>query len=513
MSHTPAGRHNTQILAISALAAILIVYLYWSAIPRLLLFWERPDYSHGYIIPFLLAGIFWNEKKRLAAAADNTHKFTYIFLLATAGLFLLGSLGGILSLVFMSMWTLLLAILGLFYGDKGLKVLWPLAVTAFFAVPWPAFLFRSASFQLRLISSYLAELMLRVLSIPVFREGNIIDLGRIQLEVVDACSGLRYLLPSVLLAVLAGWLFLRRPLARVILVAMSIPVAVFSNAFRIMITGILCRWFGPEMAEGFFHDFSGWLVYVVSLLVLLALLYVLRRFENRKPEKIPAPLPEKTFRFSEFIPTKRSLLITVTVLGLLSLVNIWASRPAPALERLNMAAFPQQIGDWRAFPITLDKAVIESLGTDQYFNATYLNDKTGDSLYFLITYYPEQDSGAAAHAPASCLLGGGWSIIKKGELRPEENPHNMPLGQMLLKKETAYIVSNFWFQQRGRVISNEFLNKIYLFLDAFKTRRTDGGLVRIELPLRPGMAPEQGQAVVDEFIELIRPEITKYIPG
>lgn len=507
------NKNSIQILVLASIAILLLVYLYSSTIPKLISFWDRPDYSHAYIIPPLLVWIFWNERKHLAAASNDSFKFAYLFLALTVAFFLMGSLGGILALVFLSIWTILLSLLGFAYGDKGLKVLWPLAITAFFAVPWPAFIFNTASFKLRLLSSYLSELMLRVISIPVFREGNVIDLGSIQLEVVDACSGLRYLLPSLLMAVLAGWLFLKRPLMRFILVLMSIPVAVFSNAFRIMITGILCRWFGPEMAEGFFHDFSGWLVYVISLVVLLGILYLLRALENRKPEKLPPQLPEAEFSLKNNVLTKRNLAAVAVVLALLSIINVWAGRPAPSLDKLDMATFPQRLGNWQAHPIILDEGTIKSLGTNQYFNATYVNEQTGDSLYFLITYYPEQDSSAAAHAPVSCMLGGGWSIIKKGEVPPNENPHNIPLGQMLLKKQNSYIVSNFWFQQRGRSISNEFMNKIYLFIDALKTRRTDGGLVRIELIMRPGMSPEQGQAVVDEFIEFIKPEITKYIPS
>ena len=513
MNNTAEKRDNNLILAMLAVFVVLVGYLYWQSIPKLLYFWERPDYSHAYMVPLLLVGIFWTERKKLAAAASRDYKFAYFFLISTIVLFMLGSFGGILALVFASMWALLMAVLGFFYGDKGLKVLWPLALTAIFAIPWPAFIFRTASFQLRLLSSYLSELMLRAISIPVYREGNIIDLGSIQLEVVDACSGLRYLLPSILLAVLAGWLFLKRPLMRTVLVIMSVPVAVFSNAFRIMITGILCRWFGPEMAEGFFHDFSGWVVYVISLVILLALLYILRRLENRKPEKIAPALPEKDFHLGENLPDKRSLGILLISVVLLIGANTWGSRPGPVLEYQNLAEFPREFGDWRGSPIELDDLTIESLGTTDVFNAMFVNDKTGDNLYFLISYYPEQDSSAAAHAPASCLLGGGWSIMKKGELPPESNAHDMPLAQMILKKQNAYIVSNFWFQQRGRIISNEFLNKIYLFIDAFKTRRTDGGLVRIELMMRPGMTVEQGQAVVDEFIKLIRPEITRYIPS
>lgn len=513
MNNDTNRQNNSQVFILLAASLALVVYLYWAAIPRLLLFWERPDYSHAYMVPLIMGVVFWLERKKLAAVANSEYRLAYLFLAATCGLFILGSFGGILALVFLSIWTLVVALLGFFYGDKGLKALWCLVLTGLFAVPWPAFIFSTASFQLRLLSSYLAELMLRVLTIPVYREGNIIDLGSIQLEVVDACSGLRYLLPSILISILAGWLFLKRPLMRTILALMSVPVAVFSNAFRIMITGVLCRWFGPEMAEGFFHDFSGWVVYVISLVILLGLLYILRAWEKKKPEKIPAPLPEKDFVPSEHLPQKRAMLILLVSLLALSVLNIWGSRPAPALEYQNLALFPRQLGDWHGNPISLNEATIDSLGTNDVYTATYINQKTGDSLYFLVSYYPEQDSSAAAHAPASCLMGGGWTIMKKGELAPAENPHNMPLAQMLLKKQNSYIVSNFWFQQRGRVISNEFLNKLYLFIDAFKTRRTDGGLVRIELLMRPGMTPEQGQAVVDEFIELIKPELPKYIPG
>ncbi len=506
-----SGKQFIFLLLGALLAAIVL--LYWRSIPKLLLFWDKPDYSHAYIIPPLLAWIFWTERKHLAATADNSYKFAWFFLACTTVLFALGSFSAILALVFLSIWALLLALLGLFYGDRGLKTLWPLAITAFFAVPWPAFIFNNASFKLRLLSSWLSELMLRAISIPVYREGNVIDLGSIQLEVVDACSGLRYLLPSLLMAVLAGWLFLKRPLMRVWLVFFAVPVAVFSNAFRIMITGVLCRWFGPAMAEGFFHDFSGWLVYVISLVVLLGLLYILRRLEQRKPDKIPAPLPEKDFRAMDKLPGKKNLLIVLAVLLALIAVNTWASHPAPTLERMDMAKFPLRLGDWQAKVIDLEADTIKGLGTDQVFNASYINLQTGDLLYFLITYYPEQDSSASAHAPASCMLGSGWSIMQKKEVAGSETPHDTPTGRILLKKQNIYIVSNFWFQQRGRLISNEFLNKLYLFMDAMRTRRTDGGLVRIELVLRPGMTPEEGQEIINGFIALIKPEVPKFIPN
>ena len=112
--------------------------------------------------------------------------------------------------------------------------------------PLPNFITKITSLKLRLISSVLSEKMLQLAGVPVFREGNIIDLGSIQLQVVDACSGLRYLWPSILMALLVGWFFMKKPWKRIVLLLFSIPVTILSNAFRIALTGILTKFIDPR---------------------------------------------------------------------------------------------------------------------------------------------------------------------------------------------------------------------------------------------------------------------------
>ncbi len=506
---TAAGKPAAAALPLAAAAFAAFVAAYYDIFPKLLEFWDRPDYSHAYIVPMIMAWIFWTDRRKLAATAGGGHGLGYLFLGLTAFFFLLGRLSAIMALVFFSIWTLVMAIICLTYGKNGFKTLWAFALAGLFAVPWPAFIFRTLSFQLRLISSALAELMLRMTFIPVFREGNVIDLGTIQLEVVDACSGLRYLLPSILMAVLAGWIFLRRPLLRAILIFAAVPVAVFSNAFRIMVTGILCRWFGPAMAEGFFHDFSGWLVYIISLLALLGILYALRRKD--RPAPAPKPDEEPVIPLGRIRPGTKGLAASLTVLLLLTACAVWARQTAPTPARESLAAFPLRLGDWQGRPIQLKPEEMAGLGATEAFSALYINEKTRDTLYFLITYYAAQDSAASAHAPASCLLGSGWSIMAKGE--SERGAEKQPVGRMLLKKEDQFILSNFWFEQRGRKISNEFRNKLMLFQDAVTTRRTDGGLVRIEYIMPRGVSEDAAQKVVDGFISGIRPEVKRFIPG
>ena len=284
----------------------LAVVAYRDVATELLRYWDRDDYSYAYFVPALMGWIFWTDRQKIWRAANNRQGLAYGLLIATVLLYIAGTFSAIVFFSFLSLYLCLLSLVFFVVGNGAFKTLWAFMLTGLFALPLPAFVFRTVSFELRLLSSWLAEILLTVLNITVYREGNLIDLGTIQLEVVDACSGLRYLLPSLLMAVLIGWMFLRRPLLRAILITAAVPIAVFSNAFRLMVTGVLCKYIGPEMAEGFFHDFSGWLVYMVALSCLFYCIYLLRRRDSPLPGKSgatvggKAPPPRPLWRKSVF---------------------------------------------------------------------------------------------------------------------------------------------------------------------------------------------------------------------
>ena len=168
-----------------------------------------------------------------------------------------------------------------FWGWQMLRtVLFPLAFLSFM-VPIPAIIFNQLTFPLQIFASKVAAWALPLLGVPVLREGNVINLPAMSLEVADACSGIRSLLSLASLAMMYGYLLEKSNLVRVLLAFASVPIAVAANGFRIVGTGLLVQYWDPDKAEGFFHEFQGWLVFVSSLLMLFLFHQLLKAFFRR----------------------------------------------------------------------------------------------------------------------------------------------------------------------------------------------------------------------------------------
>src|SRR5215475_8400040 len=195
---------------------------------------------------------------------------------------ILGVLGAEL---FLSRFSLLLLATGLvifFLGWEFFRaLLFPLAFLILM-IPIPTILFNQITFPLQILASKLAAWFLPLLGVPVLREGNIINLPAMPLEVADACSGIRSLMTLTTLAIMYGYLLETRVWLRVVLALASIPIAVAANGFRIFGTGLLVQYWDPDKAEGFFHEFSGWLIFVVSLLLLFGVHWCIKGFLARR---------------------------------------------------------------------------------------------------------------------------------------------------------------------------------------------------------------------------------------
>jgi exosortase len=169
-----------------------------------------------------------------------------------------------------------------FFGWTMLRaVLFPLAFLLLM-VPIPAIVFSQITFPLQILASKAAASTLPLLGVPVLREGNIINLPSMPLEVAQACSGIRSLLSLATLAIMYGYLLEPRISLRLVLALASVPIAVAANGFRIVGTGLIVQYWDPEKAEGFFHLFSGWLIFVVSLVMLFALHRLLNLFQSKR---------------------------------------------------------------------------------------------------------------------------------------------------------------------------------------------------------------------------------------
>lgn len=501
---------------------ILLVFLAWTIIYinhfyPLVGQWNDEDNSHSYLVVPVFLYLLWLRRKEIESATSTSFILGLVIIVFSMIIMIFGRLGSLETLVYISMWMSLAGIFLFFLGHHVFRFIVFPFIILIFAIPLPAFVNNLASLKLKLWSSSLAANILKGLSVPVYREGNIIDLGVAQLQVVDACSGLRYLFPTIFLALLAGRFFLKSNWSRIILVLISPFLTILSNSFRVAVTGVLVRYVDPRLGEGFFHDFSGWLVYMFMLLLLGVMTIVLKYTENRyyyqtkgtgsAPETIPTQLV-----LSRYTPWKSVIGLLIFMSASLLQLHMVNSQTVP--ERKDFSSFPEHIGMWQGERFTLSREVLNSLWADDYMGGYYFNPVTDNSMHLLISYYETQTTRKTAHAPTSCLLGGGWILLRKQVAPPDiENGRAFPVKAMLMEQAGSRILANFWFEQRGRLITSEYLNKMYLLWDSIVLNRTDGALIRAEMYLHPDQTMDEGQKIMNVFLADLKDILDGYIPG
>ena len=270
----------------TAILLILIAWLYAPIAGRLVhQWWTDPNFSHGFFVPAFSAYVVWQDRVRLAALRRTPSMWGLPIILLSVFLLLLGVFGAELFLSRISLVILIAGMVIFFLGWEMLGgLLFPL-LFLILMVPIPAIVFNQITFPLQILASKLAAWSLPFCGVPVLREGNVINLPAMPLEVADACSGIRSLLSLTTLAIMYGYLVEKRLALRITLALASIPIAIAANGFRIVGTGLLVQYWDPSKAEGFFHEFSGWLIFVVSLLMLFALHQCLNFFWGRDRRK------------------------------------------------------------------------------------------------------------------------------------------------------------------------------------------------------------------------------------
>jgi exosortase len=270
--------------------SILIAVLYRGVLGELAFeWWDNPDYSHGLLLPFVIGFLVWNRREQLAAIAPAPHHLGLFLILGGLGLLFGGELGAEFFLTRISLPVLVTGLILFFLGWGHLRLLaFPLGLFLL-AIPLPAIIFYQITFPLQILASRLGSSFLEATQVPVLREGNLIILPNTTLEVVEACSGIRSLFTLTTLTILYGYFLERRVSLRLVLVALSVPLALFCNGLRIMGTGLLTQYMSPEAAEGFFHTFSGWFLFSVALISLFAFHKLLGLFVKDVRIAIPKP--------------------------------------------------------------------------------------------------------------------------------------------------------------------------------------------------------------------------------
>jgi exosortase len=292
MIESEASSTTRGLLLGTIAVASAFVLCYWNVLTKLVYDWAHDDnYSHGFLIVPLAVYFVWERRARLAATPCRPNWFGLVVVIGSLGMLVAGTLGAEL---FVSRVSIVFLIAGAVMFVAGATVLRVLAFPIAFLllmVPPPAIIFNQIAFPLQLLASRFGEATLQAFSIPVLREGNVITLAITTLEVAEACSGIRSLISLLTLGIVYGYFVDRRPAVRTIIALSTIPIAIVANGLRVAGTGIAAHYYGPEVAEGFFHTFSGWIVFVAAFALLYVVATVIVKAAPSRLESTPAGRP------------------------------------------------------------------------------------------------------------------------------------------------------------------------------------------------------------------------------
>jgi len=516
-------RESSVLVGLSVLALALLVFIYQEGLLYMVEMWDaKEEYGHGYIIPFITMFLIWQKSDKLETMV---FKGTWLgFVLVSLGLilFYMGELSSIYTVIQYAFVIVLFGVILSVTGNKAFKVIIVPLIILFFMIPLPNFFLNNLSSQLQLISSEIGVAVIRMFDISVFLEGNVIDLGVYKLQVVEACSGLNYLFPLMTLAFISAYFFTGAFWKKAIIFLSSIPITIFLNSFRIGVIGVTVEYWGPEMADGFLHDFEGWVVFMGCIGVLIVEMWVLAQIGKDKLPLIeafgldfPEPTPEDAEITYRKIPKPFYASLAIIIIVAISVFAL-PEQIEIEPERKQYAEFPLELDGWQGKTGYLEQDIIETLKFTDYLMSDYLNAEGDGSINFYTAYYSSQKKGASAHSPRSCIPGGGWRITSlQDHVVSNATIDGVPfvVNRLVIEKDETKQLVYYWFQQRGRLVTNEYMMKWWLFWDSMNQHRTDGALMRLTTVLRPGQDISIADKRLEDFSRKIAPLIPQYVPG
>lgn len=500
------------------------VPIFWQGFVSLAKAWSTAEYSHGPLIPIISLYLFLRELRHDPVTDPDAKKTRWPGFVVLAFGLALATLGNIVRIPDITTYAFIIwtsgVVLIAFGWEKGKKHQLPV-LHLVFMLPLPQFLYWKLTIFLQGISSVIGVWFVDLAGIPVFLDGNIIDLGIYKLQVAEACSGLRYLFPILSFSYLFAILYRGPFWHKVIMFLAAAPLTVFMNSFRIGMIGILVNSYGIGHAEGFLHFFEGWVIFGACIGILFLMAIALQRLTPN-----PLPLSEaidldtsklggislKVLEIRNSVMMMAGAVLTV----LIAAAWIMAQPPAPdPVDREPFQLFPRYMDTWTGRQTRLDSEIEAVLAADDYIEANYVSDEHNGVVNFFSAFYHKQTEGQGIHSPEVCLPNGGWEVYSfdtKSVSFPETTFGTFDLNRAVIQKGLSKQLVYYWFEQRGTRHTNDFAAKISVVVDSFNIGRSDGALVRFVTPIGENESEAAAEARIEALMGEVLPRLPRFIP-
>ncbi|MEP6327169.1 VPLPA-CTERM-specific exosortase XrtD [Sulfitobacter pontiacus] len=498
--------------------------IFWPALASLGVVWMTPEYSHGPLIPAISLYLYLREMRDTPRPALGTPVNRWPGLALVMVSFLFGIFGNLIRISDVTSYALILWFSGVVLvtlgWDRGRKHQLPV-LHLIFMLPLPQILFWKLTIFLQLISSNVGVWFIELMRIPVFLEGNVIDLGVYKLQVAEACSGLRYLFPILSFSYLFGILYRGPFWHKATLFLMAAPLTILMNSFRIGVIGVLVNSYGIEQAEGFLHFFEGWIIFGACIGLLFVLAIALQRLTpspKTLSETIDLDFGGLGDEAKKITQIKSAQLLSVT--AVLSVVvgigfSLAPSREFQNIHRSDFSQFPREIGNWSGTTQVLDPDVERVLGATDYLNATYVSPNAPTVVNMFVAWYENQTEGEGIHSPEVCLPVGGWEIFSLDPYEvnlPDTIYGRFEVNRAVIQKGLSKQLVYYFFEQRGKRMTNDYVAKVSVMWDGLALGRSDGAMVRFVTPIGEGEDEAEADARLQGFMAQSLTRLPRYVP-
>ncbi|SNR72113.1 VPLPA-CTERM-specific exosortase XrtD [Puniceibacterium sediminis] len=522
-----SGSRAVNPLGVLLFAALIAVALpiFWLGFQSLASAWITPEYSHGPLIPLISLYLFLRELRRAPPRDPSApvNRWPGIAVIAVGLIF--GIFGNLVQIPDIVTYAFIIWLGGVvltgFGWQRGKTHQLPV-LHLVFMLPLPQFVYWQLTIFLQLVSSELGVWFIQLAGIPVFLEGNVIDLGIYKLQVAEACSGLRYLFPILSFSYLFAILYRGPFWHKVVMFAMAAPLTIFMNSFRIGMIGVLVNSYGIGQAEGFLHFFEGWVIFGACIGILFLTAILLQRLTPNPMglrDTIDMDFDGLGAQAARILSIRPARGIAIATLVSLAVTAAFLFTPAPDRvlpHRDSFTLFPRGIGDWNSYTIPLDAETAKVLNASDYINAVYAQPGKSDSyVNFFSAYYDKQTEGSGIHSPEVCLPVGGWEVFSIEPTQvsfPDTVYGTFTLNRAVIEKGLSRQLVYYWFEQRGKRQTNDYVAKAGVVWDSLTIGRTDGALVRFVTPFAAGESEAEADTRLQGFMAEMLPQLPRFIP-
>jgi exosortase D (VPLPA-CTERM-specific) len=497
---------------------------YPAAMEWLIGHWSSEEYSHAVMIPIVGAYMMLLSQPPRGHSRPGARYWGIALLSSAVLLLLLAHYGQMTSLYGFSFLAMTYSLFLVLAGWEATKKNWSALFLLTFMVPLPTVLFNGMSNSLQLVSSRLSTWLIELSGITVHLEGNIIDIGTMKMQVVEACSGLRYLLPLIALAYIVA-VFQGGSLIRgALLMLAAIPITVLMNSVRIALTAVFAEYLDVNTAEGFLHDFEGWVIFLPALGLLVLLSLAMSKIAGAKGGMSNwAVVPEGGFRNPlkaemKWLANVGQPTLAAAIAVMISVACIPLVLPEKTIrtpQREEFTSFPLVFKDWKGQHHPMDALYQNALPWSDYLLADYAKPD-GGLVNVFVPYFKSLYEDSYTHNPAVCLPGNGWIIEEEGvkTLRDARLPHTgtLRVNRLVATIEGKKHVVYYWFQHKGQVITNQNMVKPVLLWNSLMEGRTDGALVRLVVGMDTVPDMPAADAALQDMAVQLQDVLPRFVP-